>query len=96
MKDISEENKVEAHGWLRKNGFDDIIKNDIICSFGRGQEEVATNLLNKLTEAGENPIQKSDIHWQTLRAFVKEQIQKGSDIPQDKFGVYVTNTVKIT
>ena len=91
-----EENKVEAHGWLRKNGFDDIIKNNIICSFGRGQEEVATNLLNKLTEAGENPIQKSDIHWQTLRAFVKEQIEKGSDIPQDKFGVYVTNTVKIT
>tara|TARA_R100001377_G_C3170709_1_gene102978 strand:+ start:393 stop:947 length:555 start_codon:yes stop_codon:yes gene_type:complete len=93
---ISEENKAEAHEWLRKNGFDDIIKNDIICRFGRGQEAVATNLLNKLTEAGDNPIQKSEIHWSTLRAFVKEQIQKGSDIPQDKFGVYVTNKVKIT
>ena len=93
---ISEANKEEAFTWLRDNGFDDIIKNDIVCSFGRGQEQDAANLLNKLSESGENPIQKSGVHASTLKAFVKEQIQKGSDIPQDKFGVYVTNKVKIT
>ena len=84
---ISEANKPEAFMWLRDNGFDDIIKNDIVCSFGRGEEDNASELYQRL---------RTEVHASTLKAFVKEQIQKGADLPQDKFGVYVTNKVKIT
>ena len=93
---ISEANKPEAFAWLRDNGFDDIIKNDIVCSFGRGEEDNASELYQRLRTEGQAPIQKSGVHASTLKAFVKEQILKGADLPQDKFGVYVTNKVKIT
>ena len=93
---ISEANKPEAFMWLRDNGFDDIIKNDIVCSFGRGEEDNASELYQRLRTEGQAPIQKSGVHASTLKAFVKEQILKGADLPQDKFGVYVTNKVKIT
>ena len=32
-----------AFDWLRERGLDDIIKNDVICSFGRGQDNAATS-----------------------------------------------------
>ena len=93
---ISEDNKADAFAWLRENGFDDIIKNDIVVTFGRGEEDNATDLYKRLRDEGQAPMQKSGVHASTLKAFVKEQIQKGIDLPQDKFGVYVTNKVKIT
>lgn len=93
---ISEENQADAFAWLRENGFDDIIKNDIVVTFGRGEEDNASELYQRLRDEGQAPIQKSGVHHSTLKAFVKEQIQKGVDLPRDKFGVYVTNKVKIT
>ena len=32
----------------------------------------------------------------TLKAFVKEQIQDGKNVPSDLFGVYVASKTKIT
>ena len=93
---ISEDNQADAFAWLRENGFDDIIKNDIVVTFGRGEEDNASELYQRLRDEGQAPIQKSGVHHSTLKAFVKEQIQKGVDLPRDKFGVYVTNKVKIT
>ena len=43
---ISEENKPDAFAWLRENGFDDIIKNDIVVTFGRGEETMPPNCIN--------------------------------------------------
>ena len=93
---ISEENKPDAFAWLRENGFDDIIKNDIVVTFGRGEEDNATELYQRIRDEGQAPVQKSGVHPSTLKAFVKEQINKGANLPRDKFGVYVTNKVKIT
>jgi hypothetical protein len=93
---ISEENKPDVFAWLRENGFDDIIKNDIVVTFGRGEEDNATELYQRLRDEGQAPVQKSGVHPSTLKAFVKEQINKGANLPRDKFGVYVTNKVKIT
>ena len=33
--------------------------------------------------------QKTDIHPQTLRAFVKERVENGDDFPMELFGAYV-------
>ena len=36
-------------------------------------------------------IQKAKVESQTLKAFAKEQVQNGHEIPMDLFGVYVAN-----
>jgi hypothetical protein len=32
----------------------------------------------------------------TLKAFVKEQVEEGKQVPFDMFGVYIANKTKIT
>ena len=45
---IPVDKKDEAYAWLRENGYDDIIKNDITLSFGRGEDNVAKDLMADL------------------------------------------------
>lgn len=92
---ISEEKRERAFGWLRDNGLDDIIKNDVVVSFGRGEDNAAKNAVGILREQGFDPDIKTHIHPQTLKAFVKERIEDGKPIDLDLFGAYVVNAADI-
>jgi hypothetical protein len=39
--------------------------------------------------------QKSDVHWQTLVAWVREQLGEGVDLPRDTFGIFRQRVAKI-
>ena len=52
---IPKDRKDEALSWLRENGLDDIIKNDVTCSFGKGQDNSAKNVIAILQDAGFDP-----------------------------------------
>ncbi|MCH7997124.1 MAG: cyclase family protein [Chloroflexi bacterium] len=91
---IKEEDRDDAFAWLKEEGHDDIIKNDVNLSFGRGEEEEANNTYATLVQMGLNPTTKKHIHWQTLRAFVKEQMTKGVTLP-DSISVIIVPTTKI-
>lgn len=92
---ISEERRDQAFGWLRENGLDDIIKNDVVVSFGKGQDNYAKNAVAILREQGFDPDVKTHIHPQTLKAFVKERVEDGKPIDLDLFGAYVVNAAEI-
>ena len=92
---IRADNKAAAHQWLRDNGFDDIIKNQVTCTFGRGEDDQAASFVEIAVSSGHAPIQKADVHPSTLKAFVKERIEAGRDIPQDLFGVYTGHRATI-
>jgi hypothetical protein len=92
---ISEDNREKAFGWLRDNGLDDIIKNDVTVSFGRGEDNAAKNAVGILREQGFDPEIKTHIHSQTLKAFVKERVEGGKPIDLDMFGAYVVNAADI-
>lgn len=92
---IPQERKQEAFDWLRSNGHGDIIKNEITCSFGRGQDNEAGHVLATLSQLGYSPSQKVQVHPMTLKAFVREQIEAGSNIDLDMFGAYILNTAEI-
>ena len=87
--------KDEAFEWLRKNNLDDIIKNDVTCSFGKGQDNEAGHVLGQLREQGYDPMQKTHIHPMTLKGFVRERIENGHDIDLEMFGAYIMNTAEI-
>jgi|TARA_Y100000004_G_scaffold76026_1_gene85511 hypothetical protein len=86
----------EAFGWLRENNFADLIKNNVSLTFGRNQDNEAKSLVDELRQKGHNVKQAEKVEPMTLKAFVREQIEKGKDVPADLFGVYVATRTKIT
>jgi hypothetical protein len=86
----------EAFDWLRDNGFGDLIKNNVTLTFGRAEDQEAKVLVDELKKKGHNVNQTEKVEPMTLKAFVKEQIQMGRNVPSDLFGVYVANKTKIT
>ena len=86
---IREENRAKAYEWLRDNGFDDIIKNTVSVRFGRGEDGLCDTLLNQLREQNYPVEQAQKIEPMTLKAWVREQVERGSEFPTELFGVYI-------
>ena len=85
----------EAYQWLRENDLDDIIKNDVILSFGKGEDNMAGDIMYDLEQRGLHPEKKTHIHSMTLRAFIRERVEKGLPIDLDLFGAYVARIADI-
>lgn len=86
---ITKEKSDAAHQWLRERGFGDLIKNTVSVNFGKGEDEKAVELVDTLSNMGLDADQKEAVHPSTLKAFVKEQIEKGVKIPSDLFGIFI-------
>lgn len=86
---ISAERRAEAYEWLRQRGFDDIIKNTVSVRFGRGEDELCARLIDLLRQQGYPSEQVEKIEPMTLKAWVKEQIERGSELPTELFGVFI-------
>jgi hypothetical protein len=86
---IKEENRAQAYEWLRDNGYDDIIKNTVSVQFGRGEDGLCETLLNQLRQENYPVQQAQKIEPQTLKAWVREQVERGSEFPTELFGVFV-------
>ena len=86
---IRVDDRPAAHEWLRDNGYDDMIKNQVLCVFGRGEDDMASAFQALASQQGYAAEQKTEIHPQTLRAFVKERVENGDDFPMELFGAWV-------
>jgi len=86
---IRVDDRPAAYDWLRDNGYDDIIKNQVLCVFGRGEDDMASAFQALASQQGYAAEQKTEIHPQTLRAFVKERVENGDDFPMELFGAWV-------
>jgi hypothetical protein len=86
---IPKARQAEAFQWLRDNGFDDIIKNTVSVRFGRKEDELCSRLLQLLGEQGFAAEQTEKVEPQTLKAWVKERIEKGQPVDSELFGVFI-------
>ena len=86
---IPEARRAEAYEWLRTHGFDDIIKNTVSVRFGRGEDQLCDGLLDQLREQNYPVEQAQKVEPQTLKAWVREMVERGSEFPTDLFGAYV-------
>ena len=93
---ITQANKEAAFNWLRENGLGDIIKNELIVSFGRNEDNKAAEYAELAKGQGYQPTQKLKVEPMTLKALVRERIEAGKDMPMDIFNVFVGNRTKIT
>ena len=85
----------EAFTWLRDNGYGDIIKNNVTLQFGKAHDEEATRLVNELKLKKYNVSQKMKVEPQTLKKFLKDEIEKGKSVPMETFGVYTSNRTTV-
>ena len=92
---IKADNMPQAFAWLRDNGFDDIIKNEIKLNFGKGEDTSADKVYNDLVAQGYQPSNKEFVHPQTLKAFIRERIEAGDDFPMQTFGAHIGARAKI-
>ena len=95
MAKIDDENREACHAWLDQHGFADIIKHQIGVSLGKGESELANSVIQALEQIGVSYTDKEAVHWQTLVAFVREQIESGGDLPLDLFRVQIGQVAKI-
>jgi len=89
-------NREAAFNWLRNNGLGDIIKNEILVSFGRNEDNKAADYAVLAQERGFQPTQKLKVEPMTLKALVRERIENNKDMPMDIFNVFVGNRTKLT
>ena len=93
---IPESRVDEAFGWLRAKGHEDLIKNTVTTSFSRGQDNQVSELISVCEKFGFAYNKKQKVEPMTLKAFVREQVETGKELPFDLFGVYIANKTKIT
>jgi hypothetical protein len=92
---ITEANKEAAFNWLRDNGLGDIIKNEILVSFGRNEDNKAASYAELAKGQGFQPTQKMKVEPMTLKALVRERIEAGKEMPTEIFGVFSENKTTI-
>jgi len=92
---ITQANKEAAFNWLRQNGLEDIIKNDVVVSFGRGEDNKAAEYAELAKSQGLQPAQKLKVEPMTLKALVRERIEAGKEMPAEIFSIFVGNKTTI-
>lgn len=84
-----------AYQWLEENGFSGLIKREIRVGFRRDEGEQAMRLLEELGGQYANTAERQEVHPSTLKAWVKERLAEGDDIPMELFGAFEVNRAKI-
>jgi hypothetical protein len=92
---IAAANREAAHSWLRDNDMGDIIKNEVVVKFTRSQDNVVAEITSVAENLGLSYDRKESVHPQTLKAFVKEQMSQGKQLPPELFGIYIKRVVNI-
>lgn len=98
---ITAANAQAAHRWLEENGFGGLIKTRLQMDFPRDEhsaESAAAAARELLQEAMPDvPVDVSKkVHPQTLKAFVREQMESGNAVPMDLFSVHPYTKATIT
>lgn len=80
------ENRGKVYDWLEENGHGGLIKRTAIFKTGRDNEAKFRRWIKSITTY-DGEFAKS-VAPATLKAFVNEQLQAGTEIPMDLFGAY--------
>ena len=92
---ISKANQEKAYDWLISNGHEGLIKNEVLLKFGREESEVVDETVSALQSRGLSPQVRQSVHPSTLKAFIKEQLTSGNDVPTEPFGIYIGSKATI-
>lgn len=95
---ISEERKDGAFKWLTENGHEALIKNKFEVQFPKDSVEIAAafeDYLNKNLRRKANLKHSVSVHPSTLTSWVKEELDKGTNLPFDLLGIVRRKVCKV-
>ena len=79
--------RAEALTWIVDHDYGSLIKDSFSLKFGKGDKEVADKLAKLLEDGNFRYDRKEDIHASTLKAFIRELMRDGEEVPFDLLGV---------
>ena len=88
--------KEGAFNWLRENDLGDLIKNEVTVSFGRGEDNKASEYADLARGRGYQPMQKLKVEPMTLKALFRERSENNQELPSEHFNLFKGNRTKIT
>jgi hypothetical protein len=88
--------KEGAYNWLREHDLGDLIKNEITVSFGRGEDNKASEYADLAKGNGFEPTQKLKVEPMTLKALFRERSENNQELPSEHFNLFKGNKTKIT
>ena len=93
---IPTDKKEGAYNWLRENDLGDLIKNEVTVSFGRGEDNKASEYADLAKGNGFEPTQKLKVEPMTLKALFRERSENNEELPSEHFNLFKGNKTKIT
>lgn len=91
---LPKDRKGEALRWLEEHGFEHMIKREVKATLGR-DPEAAKQAAEALRQLGIEPEDAETVHPQTLKAWARERLREGDEVPEDLFGLYEYRVAKI-
>jgi len=84
------------NAWLERTGHDDIIKDEVVASFGKGMGDEAQRVIDEIRALGiEGVERKRFVAPPTFAALVRELSEAGQDVPLDELGIYVQRATRL-
>jgi len=87
--------RAAAFAWLRTHGGEALIRRQVEVEFGKGEGAAAEGLVRLLRERGDKFSDGEDVHTGQLKAFVKELMEGGTDVPLEDLGAFEFVETKI-
>jgi hypothetical protein len=84
-----------AYAWLENNGFGGMLKRTVSVAFNREEQDAARLLVGELEGKFAGVKEDCKVEPSTLSAFVREQLEQGSELPLELFGVFEQRIAKV-
>jgi len=84
-----------AYAWLEDNGFGGMLKRTVSVAFNRDEADAARELVGQLDGKFAGVKEDCKVEPSTLSAFVREQLEQGSELPLELFGVFEQRIAKV-
>lgn len=92
---ITDANRKAAYDWLRSNGAEPLIRNELKHTFIKGEDAKARQIIDALKKLGVHAEITETIPWNTLSAWAKEQLDGGKALPDKLLGLFVGKKAKV-
>lgn len=90
------EKRAEAFAYLDERGDGDLIKTAVTVQYSREERAEAQQFAAELRRQGLQPTLEENVHWATLTSWLKETVEKHSEIPDlEKIGGMVGRQVRL-
>lgn len=90
-----EPRRSNALQWLRDQGYGDLIKNQVAVVFGKGEDQKAEVLIQKLEGEGLEPQRTVTVNFQSLSALIRTLRKEGKNVDSENLSVYEAKISKI-